>query len=266
MRANAAFTDCDARACYNRMIAIVTGLALHKAGLPIKMSLLLIKALKQMRYYMNTAYGVSTETNQHSIKSPAHGSGQRATDAPSGWGFTLHLCLVQYNKKAYKWKICDPTEAILQVRNADMFVDDMTAQHNRWQFNLDEIKLIEITHHDINLWDTTLNIAGGLLESQKSGYSLMIWTFDLNGTPHLKKEEDMQQNTVYLTRNGQQTPLQQYKETEGMKMLGVHKALNLQERSVIQYLKGTTHHFTKAINSCPIPRTEVTSAYNNTIQ
>eukprot|EP00957_Ditylum_brightwellii_P090104 6861724-Ditylum_brightwellii.AAC.1 len=59
MRANAAFTDCDACTCYDRMVAIVTRLALHKAGLPIKMSLFLIKALKQMKYYMNMAYGVS---------------------------------------------------------------------------------------------------------------------------------------------------------------------------------------------------------------
>eukprot|EP00957_Ditylum_brightwellii_P152488 11607223-Ditylum_brightwellii.AAC.1 len=85
MRANTAFTDYDARARYNRMVVIVTGLALHKARLPIYMSSFLIKALKQMRYYTNTAYGVSTETNQHSKTSPVHGSRQGATDAPPGW-------------------------------------------------------------------------------------------------------------------------------------------------------------------------------------
>eukprot|EP00957_Ditylum_brightwellii_P141021 10743323-Ditylum_brightwellii.AAC.1 len=99
MQANAAFADCDAIACYDRMVAIVTGLALHKAGLPLKMSSFLIRALKQMKYYMNTAYRVSMETNQHSKESPVHGSGQGATDAPPGWGFTSHLCLIQYDKK-----------------------------------------------------------------------------------------------------------------------------------------------------------------------
>eukprot|EP00957_Ditylum_brightwellii_P076267 5797186-Ditylum_brightwellii.AAC.1 len=52
-----------------------------------------------MKYYMNTAYGNSNETNQHSNNSPVHGSGQGATDAPPGWGFTSHICLVQYKKK-----------------------------------------------------------------------------------------------------------------------------------------------------------------------
>eukprot|EP00957_Ditylum_brightwellii_P132989 10140272-Ditylum_brightwellii.AAC.1 len=99
MRANAAFTDCNARACYDRMVAIVTGLALHKAGIPIHMSSFLIKALKQMRYYMNTAYRVSTETNQQSKPSPVHGRREGATNAPPGWGFTSHICLVQCNKK-----------------------------------------------------------------------------------------------------------------------------------------------------------------------
>eukprot|EP00957_Ditylum_brightwellii_P136509 10410475-Ditylum_brightwellii.AAC.1 len=98
MQANAAFTDCDAKACYDRMVAIVIGLALHKVGLPILMSSFLIKALKQMRYYMNTAYEISTETNQHSNTSPVHGSGQGATNTPPGWGFTSHICLVQYDK------------------------------------------------------------------------------------------------------------------------------------------------------------------------
>eukprot|EP00957_Ditylum_brightwellii_P123760 9434665-Ditylum_brightwellii.AAC.1 len=64
------------------------------------MSSFLSKVLKQRKYYMNTAYGVSTETNQHNKESPVHGSGQGATDAPPGWGFTLHLCLIQYDKQA----------------------------------------------------------------------------------------------------------------------------------------------------------------------
>eukprot|EP00957_Ditylum_brightwellii_P023278 1756652-Ditylum_brightwellii.AAC.1 len=64
------------------MVEIVTGLALHKAGLPIKMSLFLIKGLKQMNHYMNTAYGVSSKTHQHDEDSPVHGSGQGGTDAP----------------------------------------------------------------------------------------------------------------------------------------------------------------------------------------
>eukprot|EP00957_Ditylum_brightwellii_P207865 15354861-Ditylum_brightwellii.AAC.1 len=114
-----------------------------------------------MKYYMNTAYSVSTETNQHDEDSPIHGSGQGAMDAPPGWGFTSHICLTQYDKKAHSCVITDPTGELVHQRNADMFVDDMTAQHNGGIFDLDENTLMELAHHGINLWDSMLDIAGG---------------------------------------------------------------------------------------------------------
>eukprot|EP00957_Ditylum_brightwellii_P088410 6733794-Ditylum_brightwellii.AAC.1 len=67
-----------------------------------------------MKYYMNTAYGISNETNQHSKNSLVHGSGRGATDAPPGWGFISHICLVQYKKRAHGCKISDPLETITQ--------------------------------------------------------------------------------------------------------------------------------------------------------
>eukprot|EP00957_Ditylum_brightwellii_P013261 1000120-Ditylum_brightwellii.AAC.1 len=67
-----------------------------------------------MKYYMNTVYGISNKTNQHSKNSPVHSSCQGPTDAPPGWGFTSHICLVQYKKRAHGCTICDPTETIMQ--------------------------------------------------------------------------------------------------------------------------------------------------------
>eukprot|EP00957_Ditylum_brightwellii_P064249 4875540-Ditylum_brightwellii.AAC.1 len=44
-------------------------------------------------------------------------------------------------------------------------------------------------------------------------------------------------------------------------MLGVHKALNLQEDSVLHHLITKTHTFANAINICPIPQHKVIPAY-----
>eukprot|EP00957_Ditylum_brightwellii_P144858 11033645-Ditylum_brightwellii.AAC.1 len=46
--ANASFTDCDAKACYNCVVTIITALAKYKPGLPTSACILLVKALKQM--------------------------------------------------------------------------------------------------------------------------------------------------------------------------------------------------------------------------
>eukprot|EP00957_Ditylum_brightwellii_P112865 8605422-Ditylum_brightwellii.AAC.1 len=83
-----------------------------------------------------------------------------------------------------------------------MFLDDMTAHHNGGQVNCNEQQLMDMIHHDRNMWDKILNVTGSLLESVKSGYSLMIWEFDRKGKPSLKKEKDMDPNTVFLTQEG----------------------------------------------------------------
>eukprot|EP00957_Ditylum_brightwellii_P059112 4485079-Ditylum_brightwellii.AAC.1 len=69
-----------------------------------------------MRYYMNTAYGISKETNRHSKTSPVHSSGQGATDAPPGWGFTSHICLVQYDKKHTDAKYGTPRKRLRKYK------------------------------------------------------------------------------------------------------------------------------------------------------
>jgi hypothetical protein len=56
-RSNIAYTDCDARACYDQIIPEFTALAQYQAGLPEKATQFFLNALKQMEYYMVTGYG-----------------------------------------------------------------------------------------------------------------------------------------------------------------------------------------------------------------
>eukprot|EP00957_Ditylum_brightwellii_P016439 1236110-Ditylum_brightwellii.AAC.1 len=53
-RSNAAFTDCDAKACYDRIIPAVSALLETKAGCPEKVSTLLARTLKNLKYHPAT--------------------------------------------------------------------------------------------------------------------------------------------------------------------------------------------------------------------
>eukprot|EP00957_Ditylum_brightwellii_P017281 1301977-Ditylum_brightwellii.AAC.1 len=174
-QANNTFTDCNAKACYNRIITIITALTKYKAGLPTNACTLLAKALKQMEYSIVTAYGPSTITNKHSKESPLHGIGQGPTDAPPGWTFNVNICTKCYNKLVHGFKITDPTQTIR--RTAAQFVDDNKLAHNGSKTNLSPASLMAITSHDITLWDTFLNIDGGLLELTKTAYTILVWTY-----------------------------------------------------------------------------------------
>eukprot|EP00957_Ditylum_brightwellii_P162175 12348002-Ditylum_brightwellii.AAC.1 len=51
-KGNTAFTDCDVKACYDRVIPEISALAQLQAGLPDNAAKFFLKVLKQMKYHM----------------------------------------------------------------------------------------------------------------------------------------------------------------------------------------------------------------------
>eukprot|EP00957_Ditylum_brightwellii_P092025 7005901-Ditylum_brightwellii.AAC.1 len=198
MQANAAFTDCDAKACYDRIVAILTSLAEYKAGLPSEACILLVKALKQMQYTMLTVYVPSEITNHHRLNNPLHGIGQSPTDAPVGCTFLTDICTKCCDKVAHGFTITHPTRTIPTTQNVKQFVDDNKLAHNGGKHNATALELMAMIQHDTTMWDLILNTAGGLPELKKTAYSLLVWKFGLNGEPQIAKEEDILTNKVCI--------------------------------------------------------------------
>eukprot|EP00957_Ditylum_brightwellii_P139841 10655553-Ditylum_brightwellii.AAC.1 len=109
--ANATFTDCNAKSCYDFIITIITALVKYKAGLPANACILLAKALKQMKYSMVITNGPSTITNRHTKDNPLHDIG-RPTDALPGWTFNVDICIKCYDKLAHRFTITDPKKTL----------------------------------------------------------------------------------------------------------------------------------------------------------
>eukprot|EP00957_Ditylum_brightwellii_P105600 8051058-Ditylum_brightwellii.AAC.1 len=169
--ANATFTDCDAKACYNYIITIITSLAEYTSGLPAYACILLAKAPKRMECSMVTTYGPSTIINRHSMANPLHGIGQGSTDAPPGWTFNIK-------------------------QNAVEFVDNNKLAYNSGKNDLTLIQLMDMTRHDITLWDTSLYIDGGQHKLTKTAYNMLVWQYDNLGMPTITPEKDLPVNTV----------------------------------------------------------------------
>eukprot|EP00957_Ditylum_brightwellii_P175188 13337373-Ditylum_brightwellii.AAC.1 len=109
MRANTAFVYCDARACYNRIVVIISALSEQAAGLPREQSIVFAKTLTKLQYSMTTAYGVSELYNIHSQENSIHGVGQGPCNAPSKWICTINTPLKCYDDNAKGCAIQDPT-------------------------------------------------------------------------------------------------------------------------------------------------------------
>jgi hypothetical protein len=129
-RCNGAIIDCDAKACYNRILAVLVALVYFKAGLALSVCTLFAQALKQMKFYMVTAFGVSEKYNQHSEETPSYGIGQGATDGPPGWTGISDIIIKSHNTKAHGSILEDPTKTIKVKRSVDMLVDDASLTVN----------------------------------------------------------------------------------------------------------------------------------------
>eukprot|EP00957_Ditylum_brightwellii_P144064 10976972-Ditylum_brightwellii.AAC.1 len=70
MRANMAFVYCDARACYDCIVVIMSVLAEQATGLALKLSRFFAATLNKLEYNMFTAYGPSQQTNINSEEHP----------------------------------------------------------------------------------------------------------------------------------------------------------------------------------------------------
>eukprot|EP00957_Ditylum_brightwellii_P208128 15355961-Ditylum_brightwellii.AAC.1 len=151
-----------------------------------------------MQYHMLTAYGTSSETNHHSPTSPVHGSGQGSTSPSTEWTFNADIILKCFSDQANRCIIKDPINTIIQERNADMIVDDATMQHNAGQYNLDARTLMNICQQDITLWDELLWANGGLLETLKTSYFLMVWNFDNTGCQQYRQKNLYHQTQFIL--------------------------------------------------------------------
>eukprot|EP00957_Ditylum_brightwellii_P205102 15342306-Ditylum_brightwellii.AAC.1 len=95
MQANMTFTYCDAQACFDRIVAIMSALSEQATGLAPEQT-----------------YGPSKEKNYHSVQCLVHGIGQGPTDRLTNLTCTVNTALYCYDKQAKGAILKDPTGQI----------------------------------------------------------------------------------------------------------------------------------------------------------
>eukprot|EP00957_Ditylum_brightwellii_P134757 10273765-Ditylum_brightwellii.AAC.1 len=194
MRANAAFAYCNAKACYNRIVAIIASLVEYKAGLPADACILLAKVLKQMEYTMVTAYGPSVLKNKHGPGNPLHGIGQGLMDVPAWCNFGTDICMKCYDQLAHGFHNTDPIQTTVLQQNTKQFVGDNKLAHNGGRCTAPVQELMIRVKEGMAAWYSILDTAGRLLELKKTAYALLIWQFKENGEPVIKQESELPVN------------------------------------------------------------------------
>eukprot|EP00957_Ditylum_brightwellii_P017308 1303626-Ditylum_brightwellii.AAC.1 len=118
-QANFGCTDCNANACYDRIIHMVLLLAYFKAGLPFNVCAFLTMILYILKHTLTTSFGEGPQQNWHKFLAAVFGIGQGSTDGPSGWLFISNLILKCYTRLACGFVIKDPGKDISVPGHAD---------------------------------------------------------------------------------------------------------------------------------------------------
>ena len=199
-----------------------------------------------MEHTITTAYGPGSKVNYHGLIASVFGIGQRSTDGPSGWTFISDPILKTYHKRCIGCSLQDPSNTIKVQANADMFVDDNTLAHNISNKDAEPEELMFQIQNDTETWGRLLSSSGGQLEFSKSSYSLMNWNFNNNGRPYLTKEQDLPINQVLIKDSqGEGSQLKRSTTNKGVKMLGVIKAITMNDSEEFDYLLAHTKHIQK---------------------
>ena len=258
-RTNAAITDCDAKACYDRILPHLMALVNMKAGMPKKVAILFMNILQEMKYHISTGFGISKEANTNSNENPIYGIGQGATDGPAQWTMMSDILQKIHNKRAIGTTITNPTKSITESRSLDMFVDDASMLHTSDNKRATKNELRNIVAHDITSWNGSLHSSGGKLCGEKTLCYIIQWCFTNEGIPKIKECNDATDKQVEIVNpeTHQNIPIHEIKPTTAIRMLGVHIAGNLQNDTEYEKMYEKALKFTNAIQACPLSKSQV---------
>jgi len=262
-RRNGAMTDCDAKACYDRIVPIVLYLSYSKAGLPHTACVWLCKSLTKMQYHMTTAQGVSERHTENTSDCQIYGVGQGATDAPTGWLFVSTTISRLQDKYATGCVMRDPTRTITVCWTHVIFVDDTYLMHTLEDPTATEKQIAKVVEQDVNLWNKGIETTGGRLEGTKTKFYTLIWKFKSTGEPYLDNNDESDLN-VRIISEGKPIQLNQIRndiEPNKFKSLGTMVPGTLSDHYELEAAKTKIRLFTKFLTACPLTRYEAWVAY-----
>jgi hypothetical protein len=176
--------DNDAKSCFNCILCNVAMMVSQYFGITNKLCSLQSTNLQESKFQIRTAAGDSSETYQHSLDTPVHGTGQGSCASLAIWllisSFIMDL-LEQYANGMELHDI-EKRSKIIQ-RWIDGFVDDNSIFTNLPFGNNNLILLLEKAQHDAQTWEGLLSATGGELKLSKCFYYVLSWKWTKIGSP-----------------------------------------------------------------------------------
>ena len=264
-RSNLGTFDNDAKSCYDRIINSVAMMAARRLGMPENQVATHAGVLKNMRYVVKTAYGVSESYIQSTSSVFLFGTGQGSGASPAIW-LTLSTLMLDTLKELLPrgMKYISPDQSMSVERYSDAFVDDtqngLSDSHlrNPWSLEQTTTKL----QHMAQTWEKILSASGGALEASKCSYYILQWKW-IKGLPHLiPKAEFPPRCSIELTSGTTTQAVMQRDFNEPHKTLGVWMTPNGDDWAQVEFLRREANKVATLIASSHLTKSEAMLAYH----
>jgi hypothetical protein len=256
--------DNDAASCYDRILAPIASLIGRKKGLHRLVTLVHATTLKEAKYKLKTALGVSEAEYSHEDAFPIYGTGQGSTNSPIIWIIISSTLFDIHMKHANGASFCSPDGSVEIAFSIVGFVDDSNCQTN--DFTADPqpspAALAKLAEEDAKLWASLLWLSGGYLELPKCSYHFIHFQFAPDGKPDMQGGHVGPAIEIDDDLTGQQICIPRKSVFDSHKTLGHYKApagTSYTQWNVLYKLGLTTA--TRVLNS-PLTSIEAHMYYN----
>jgi len=231
-----AIFDCDAKGCYDRIIAALQSISSRRLGVPRTTAIYFSRFWQMCKHHIRTRHGTSKEYYQSSIYEMLYGIGQGNGAGPAFWLSNLIVMFMVLDTLNSGMQFRSPNKSRKYKSTGMGYVDDVTLGCTTTnETSNEEIKLIipieeentvkTITSMGQN-WEKMLNTNGGLLELKKCYWLIISWKWK-EGVAHLKEVKELDATmTIRQTEGDKEITIPRKSVIEAPKILGCHVAAN----------------------------------------
>ena len=221
-RLAAAISSVAAANCYDSIAHAIASLIFQAMGVPLEGVEAMLEAIQEMKYFLRTAYGDSTNFANSKIEVKYQGLCQGNGAAPAGWAVISITVVCAHKKKGHGATFVCPISKLKFVLAAVLFVDDCDLIHIDMVNDESAQQTFDKMQAAIDSWGRLLIATGGSYKPEKCFYHLLSFYWDRKGKWHYAlNHEAAEFNMVVPMPGGSVARIDHLPVTQARETLGV---------------------------------------------
>jgi hypothetical protein len=191
-------------------------------GVPVEGVQAMLGAIQEMKYFLYTAFGDSTDFANSKIEIKYQGLCQGNGSALAGWAVISIAIIRAHKKRGHTATFVCPMTAAITTLASILYVDDNDLVHIDMTADDSAFTTFSKTYKSIKSWGQLLIALGGAYKPPKCFYHLISFGFKANGSWYFEDNHEMEEyDMVVPMPDGKEWPIEHLPLSTAKETLGV---------------------------------------------